>query len=136
MSFRTVTQDFSAFGQVTADDLQSAVDQGFKSLIINRPDHEDPGQPTAEETTKAAEALGLEVRFIPLISGQMTMEHVEQTKAALAEMPKPILAHCRSGMRSTTLWALAIKGELSADEIISAAGNAGYDLSGLRPNLA
>ena len=136
MSFRTVTSDFSAFGQVTASDLQQAVDQGFKSLIINRPDHEDPGQPTAQETTEAAEALGLDVRFIPLISGQLTMEHVEQTKAALAEMPKPILAHCRSGMRSTTLWALASKGELSADDIISAAANAGYDLSGLRPNLA
>lgn len=136
MSFRTVTGDFSAFGQVQPDDLQRAVDQGFKSLIINRPDGEDPGQPTAAETTQAAEALGLQVRFIPLISGQLTMEHIEQTKAALAEMPGPILAHCRSGMRSTTLWALASKGELSADEIISAAANAGYDLSGLRPNLA
>ena len=136
MSFRTVTADFSAFGQVQPDDLQCAVDQGFKSLIINRPDGEDPGQPTAAETTQAAEALGLQVRFIPLISGQLTMEHIEQTKAALAEMPGPILAHCRSGMRSTTLWALASKGELSADEIISAAANAGYDLSGLRPNLA
>ena len=136
MSFRTVTADFSAFGQVQPDDLQRAVDQGFKSLIINRPDGEDPGQPTAAETTQAAEALGLQVRFIPLISGQLTMEHIEQTKAALAEMPGPILAHCRSGMRSTTLWALASKGELSADEIISAAANAGYDLSGLRPNLA
>ena len=136
MSFRTVTADFSAFGQVQQDDLQLAVDQGFKSLIINRPDGEDPGQPTAAETTQAAEALGLEVRFIPLISGQLTLEHIEQTKAALAEMPGPILAHCRSGMRSTTLWALASKDVLSADEIISAAANAGYDLSGLRPNLA
>lgn len=136
MSFRTVTEDFSAFGQVQVEDLQLAVDQGFKSLIINRPDGEDPGQPTAAETTQAAEALGLEVRFIPLISGQLTLEHIEQTKAALAEMPGPILAHCRSGMRSTTLWALASKGVLSADEIISAAANAGYDLSGLRPNLA
>ena len=136
MSFRTVTADFSAFGQVQQDDLQRAVDQGFKSLIINRPDGEDAGQPTAAETTQAAEALGLQVRFIPLISGQLTLEHIEQTKAALAEMPGPILAHCRSGMRSTTLWALASKGELSADEIISAAANAGYELSGLRPNLA
>lgn len=136
MNFRTVSSDFSAFGQVSSSDLALAAEQGFKSLIINRPDHEDPGQPTAAETTAAAEALGLEVRFIPLISGQMTMDHVEQTKAALAEMPKPILAHCRSGMRSTTLWALANRGELSADEIIEAAAGAGYDLSGLRPNLS
>jgi sulfide:quinone oxidoreductase len=135
LSFRTVSKDFSAYGQVSQSDLQSAVDQGFKSLIINRPDHESPGQPTAAETTAAAEALGLEVRFIPLVSGQLTMEHVDQTKAALAEMPKPILAHCASGMRSAILWSLAHKGEMSADDIINAVSKAGYDLAGLRPNL-
>ena len=135
MSFRTISTDFSAFGQVSQSDLQTAVDQGFKSLLINRPDHESPGQPTAAETTAAAESLGMEVRFIPLVSGQLTMEHVEQTKAALAEMPKPILAHCASGMRSAILWSLANKGEMTADDIINAVGKAGFDLAGLRPNL-
>ena len=135
MSFNTVTADFSAYGQVTQADLQAAIDQGFKSLIINRPDNEDPGQPTAAETTAAAEALGLQVRFIPLISGQLTAEHVSQTRAALDEMPGPILAHCRSGMRSTTLWALASKGQMPADDIVAAGANAGYDLSGLRRHL-
>ena len=77
----------------------------------------------------------MEVRFIPLVSGQLTMEHVEQTKAALAEMPKPILAHCASGMRSAILWSRADKGEMTADAIINAVGKAGYDLAGLRPNL-
>jgi sulfide:quinone oxidoreductase len=135
MSFNTLTADFSAFGQVSQADLQAAVDQGFKSLIINRPDGEDPGQPTAAETTAAAEALGLQVRFIPLVSGQLTAEHVEQTRAALEEMPGPILAHCRSGMRSTTLWALASKGKMSADDIIAAGAQAGYEISGLRAHL-
>ena len=135
MSFHTVTPSFSAYGQVTTADLQAAVDQGFKSLIINRPDGEDPGQPTAAETMAAAQALGLEVRFIPLISGQLTPEHVDQTSAALAELPQPVLAHCRSGMRSTTLWALAQRGAMSADDIIDAAARAGYDLNGLRRHL-
>ncbi|MGB1146830.1 MAG: TIGR01244 family sulfur transferase [Alphaproteobacteria bacterium] len=135
MSFNTVTADFSAYGQVSQADLQTAADQGFKSLIINRPDGEEPGQPTAAETTAAAEALGMQVRFIPLVAGQLTPDHVAQTRAALDEMPGPILAHCRSGMRSTTLWALANKGVMSADELVELAAKAGYDLSGLRPNL-
>ncbi len=136
MNFRTVSSDFYACGQVTEADLQAAADKGFKSLIINRPDNEGPGQPTAAETTAAAEVLGLEVRYIPLVSGQLTPDHIEQTRAALTEMPKPILGHCLSGMRSVMLWALANRGEMSADEIIEAAAGAGFDLNGLRPRLS
>ena len=120
---------------MTTADLSAAVEQGFRSLIINRPDNEDPDQPTTFETTAAAEALGLQVRFIPVVSGQLTDQNITDMKVALAELPTPVLAHCRSGMRSAMLWALSQRGEMSGDDILKAAAEAGYDLSGIRSSL-
>ena len=135
-SVRTITPDFSVSAQVDPDDLQSFADAGFRSIISNRPDDEDPGQPDWSEIEAAAKAAGLEARHIPVIPGAIGSDDVANFATALDEMPRPILAFCRSGTRAASLWGLAQAGHRSPDEIIDAAANAGCDLSALRQRLA
>ena len=43
---------------------------------------------------------------MPVISGQITPEDVEEFRAALADLPQPVFAYCRSGTRCQILWQL------------------------------
>jgi uncharacterized protein (TIGR01244 family) len=106
MDIRQITEDYSVTGQILPEDVQAIAAAGFKTLICNRPDDEQPGQPSADGVEAAAKAAGLEFRYIPVISGQITPENVEDQARALEEMPAPLLAYCRSGTRCTNLYML------------------------------
>jgi sulfide:quinone oxidoreductase len=80
----------------------------------------------------AAKKSGLDYRYIPVISGQLQQAQVQAFTTALSEMSAPVLAFCRTGARSSTLWALHVAG--TADAILASASAAGYDLSALRPH--
>lgn len=105
MEIRQITDGYSVSGQITPEEVAAIKAAGFKSVICNRPDNEQPGQPSADSVKAAVEAAGLAFRYIPVISGQMTMENVEDQAAALAEVEGPVLAYCRSGTRCTNLYA-------------------------------
>ena len=107
--------------------------QGFRSIINNRPDNEEPGQPSNGELEQAAQQAGLGWRYIPVTPGQFTEQQAHSFTQALSELPGPVLAFCRSGTRSSSLWAL--QAQESVDTILSTARAAGYDLSMLRPLL-
>lgn len=106
MDIRQITEDYSVTGQIEPQDVQAIAAAGFKTLICNRPDEEQPGQPSADGVETAAQAAGLEFRYIPVVSGQITSENVQDMAEALAEMPAPVLAYCRSGTRCTNLYML------------------------------
>ncbi|RJT37232.1 TIGR01244 family phosphatase [Mesorhizobium waimense] len=106
MEYRQISEDYSVAGQIQPDDVVAIKEAGFKSVICNRPDNEQPGQPSADSVKAAAEAAGLTFRFIPVISGQITMENVEDQAEALDELEGPVLAYCRSGARCTNLYGL------------------------------
>jgi sulfide:quinone oxidoreductase len=135
MSIFKLTPDVSVAPQVEADDLETIKAMGFRSIINNRPDQESAQQPGNDVIADKAAALGLDYRFIPVISGSFNDEDVAEFRKALDEMEGPILAFCRSGTRSSVMWALANAGRMPAREIIQAAGNAGFDLSALQPRL-
>lgn len=105
MQYRQITEDYSVSPQISVDDVKLIKEAGFKSLICNRPDNEDPGQPGHDEIQKAAEAAGMTFRWIPVISGQMTAQNVEDQATALEELETPVFAYCRSGTRCTNLYA-------------------------------
>ena len=130
--FRHVTDDFTTAPQISLADVAEAARQGFKTLISNRPDGEEPGQPTAAEIAAAAEAAGLAFHHIP-VRGGPTPEQVEATQAVLQEADLPVLAFCRSGTRSIVTWSLsqATSGALSRSELVGLGREAGYDLSGV-----
>jgi len=105
MTFRQITEDYSVAAQITLEDIALIKQAGFKSVIANRPDNEDGAIPH-DSVEAAVLAAGLEFRYLPVISGQVTQENVDDQAKALAEMPKPVLAYCRSGGRCTNLYKL------------------------------
>lgn len=135
MTPKKLTDDLSVSPQIQPGDVAQVAAMGFKSIISNRPDGEVAGQPAFSEIEREAKANGLTARYIPLESGKLNEEAVVDFGLALAELPKPILAYCRSGTRSTMLWALSEAGHLSIDDILSKASAAGYDMSGIAGRL-
>ena len=107
MDYRSITDHYAVSGQIEAADIAAVKAAGFKSVICNRPDAEHPGEAsTADEVAQAAKSAGLEFRYIPVISGQITAENIEDHAAALADLPTPVFAYCRSGARCTNLYAM------------------------------
>lgn len=131
MDIRKIDEAISVTPQILPDDVAQLAALGFRSIIANRPDGEDGGQPTQAQIAQAAADAGLEFRAIPVVPGGLTPELVEEFGAAMAAMPGPVLAYCRSGTRSATIWALSQSGLQTRDEILTAAARAGYDLRGI-----
>lgn len=104
MEYRQITDDYSVSGQITPEEVAAIKAAGFKSVICNRPDDEQPGQPSADSVKAAVEAAGLAFRYIPVISGQMSGDNVADMADALDEMDGPVFAYCRSGTRCTNLY--------------------------------
>lgn len=133
--FIRLTDTVSVAGQLTPADLTEAKRQGFALVVNNRPDGEAPGQPTDAAMAEAATANGLAYRSIP-VAGGLAMPQVEAMAAALAEAGGPVLAFCRSGTRSTNLWALAEASRGGdAEAIVAAAAGGGYDVASMTPVL-
>jgi uncharacterized protein (TIGR01244 family) len=122
-------------GQIGLEDIAEAAALGVTMIVNNRPDGEEPGQPPSVEIEASARAAGLDYRFIP-VAGSFSTQQVDAMATALAEADGKTLAFCRSGTRSTYLWAMARKAQ-GADgaALIARAEAAGYDLSPLRPHL-
>ncbi len=135
MTHIRLTDDIAVAPQLQLEDLDAVAAAGYKAVINNRPDGESPDQPPQEAVAARAAELGLEYRFVPVISGQFAPQDVAAFRAALDELNGPVVAFCRSGTRSSVLWALANAGRLPEDDIIAIAAQAGYDLSALRGRL-
>lgn len=133
MDIRRITPDYAVSPQIEPEDLPEIAAQGFRTVVCNRPDSENPMELSAEVIRIAAEAAGLRFVNNPVTHPTMTPERIATQAAAMAG--GPTLAYCASGTRSSVLWSLAQAGKLSTDEIIGATAKAGYDLSGLRPRL-
>ena len=136
MDIRTVTPQFAALArQMTVADVPVLARSGYVRIINNRPDEEilDTNEQGAAIAAACA-AAGIEYVALPCGRAGITAEMIEATRAAL-DAPGPVLGYCRSGTRATTLWALAQAGRMATDDILTAAGAAGYDLSHMRPML-
>ena len=135
MDLRKLSDDITVAPQIAMEELADAARLGFKTIICNRPDGEEPGQPVAEDMADAAADFGMTFAHQPVISGHLSFEDVDQFGKLLQDLPKPILAYCRSGTRCSTLWALSQAKQGDIDEILQACANAGYDYSSMRPTL-
>jgi len=122
-------------GQIQPGDMAEIAALGVTTIVNNRPDGEEPGQPSGDEIADAADAAGLAYRDVA-VSGGIEPGHVEAMAAVLDDAEGKLLLYCRSGTRSAFLWAVAQRGSgLSGEEVIARAAAAGYDLSPLRPYL-
>jgi sulfide:quinone oxidoreductase len=135
MTFKPLTPSLSVAAQLTKDDVARAAQQGFKAIIDNRPDDEEVGQLNAAEMERLAADHGMVFVHIPVVSGKIDDASVAKMGAALDSLEGPVLAYCRTGTRSTNLWALSQAGRVAPDAIMSTAKAAGYDLSSIASRL-
>lgn len=134
--FITLADGFLVTGQIEPGDIAAAKALGVTLIVNNRPDGEAPGQPKGEDIARAARAAGLAYVAIPVGAAGVGEAQLDAFDAALAGHSGAVLAFCRTGTRSTTVWALAqARAGAPAAEIIRQAAAAGYNLSGLAPRL-
>jgi len=121
-------QHFAVAPQITPGDVIEIARAGYRAIINNRPEGEEPGQPEGAAIRHAAEALGIAYSEIPVTHAGFAHPQLDATTAAMAN--GPVLAFCRSGTRSCMLWALAsAKAGAEPAELFRKAAAAGYDLS-------
>lgn len=135
MEIKRIDDHVSVSGQITPEDIPALKAAGFTTIVNNRPDGEAPDQPSGAAIAAAARAAGLDYVAIPLGREGVSPDMVEKTRRALEGSAGPVFCYCRSGTRSTTLWALSQAGKQDAAAIIAAAQNAGYDMSHLAGHL-
>lgn len=133
---RRIDDQISVAPQLWPEEMVEVAALGFKGVVNNRPDDEEPGQPGDAEMREAAEAAGLAYTAIPITHAGFSHPQIDAMAAALAAADGPVLAYCRSGTRSCNLWALTTAKAGGDPEAITAKGaGAGYNLAGIRPML-
>ena len=134
--FRRLDDAVSVYGQLLPAEVAEAKAQGFTTIVNNRPDGEEAGQPGGTAIREAAEAAGLAYHAIPIGHGGFSGESVAAMAQVLGAADGPVLAFCRSGTRSTFLWALAraSMGD-GGDTLAEKAAGAGYDLAPIRGHI-
>ena len=128
----TLAPGFEVTGKLDRADLEALAGAGVRTIINNRRDGEDPGQLDAAEARPIAVRLGLQYHHIPITAQSLSRADVDAFAAVLRAAPAPIVAHCRTGTRSTLLWSLTRLRE-GADPLalIAAAARHGIDIAGL-----
>jgi len=133
---RPLNDSIAVAPQITPDDIAAIKAAGYVAIVNNRPDDEEPGQPTGEAIRAAAAAAGMAYTAIPVTHAGFSHPQLDAMAAALGAVEGPVLAYCRSGTRSCNLWALAAaKAGRNPDLLVLQAEAAGYDLGALRPTL-
>ena len=134
MDARKVTNELSVAPQISIEDVAAAKAAGFRSILCNRPDGESADQPGFKAIETAAKAAGLAVRYQPV---RMVSEaDANAFAAACRELPKPILAYCRSGTRCVTLWTISEAANRPVADLVTRAKAAGYDMSAIAAQAA
>ncbi|WP_410216508.1 TIGR01244 family sulfur transferase [Paracoccus sp. (in: a-proteobacteria)] len=132
MDLRQLTPTLAVSPQILPEDVPELARAGFKVLVNNRPDDEVGAEIDHGAMEKAAAEAGMRYHYLPFPPGQITPHLISEFGNATAGVA-PVVAYCRSGNRSTVLWALNQAGKLPEDEILATAAKAGYDLTGVRP---
>jgi sulfide:quinone oxidoreductase len=136
MDIKDINKRISVSEQITAADIQAIADAGFRAIICNRPDGEGADQPTFEEIDTAAKAAGLQALYLPIVSGKVEDADAAKFGDALDALPGPVLAYCRTGTRSATLWSLSQAKSMPVSDILAATKAAGYDMGGVVRRIA
>ena len=133
---RQINESISVAPQIAVEQVAEIAAAGFKTIVNNRPDDEDAGQPSGDAIRAAAEAAGLKYVSIPVTHAGFSHPQIDAMTQALVDADGPVLAYCRSGTRSCNLWALAAaKAGRNPNLLLAQAEDAGYDLRGIRPML-
>lgn len=136
MELKKISAKTTVSPQISAQDVKSIAEAGYRAIICNRPDGEGADQPSFEEIQAAAKEAGIEARYVPVQSGMVKDEDVTAFGAALKVLQRPVLAYCRTGTRSATLWSFHESKKRPMSEILAATKAAGYDMNGVARRIA
>lgn len=134
--FRRLSDTMFASPQIGREDVSAARGMGIALIVNNRPEGESADQVPGADIEAAARAAGIDYLAIPITHAGFSHPQVTALAEALEKAAGPVLGYCRSGTRSTLLWALAraSRGE-DPDALAAAAAAAGYDLGPIRPAM-
>jgi sulfide:quinone oxidoreductase len=104
MNISQIADNFAVASQIFPDDVTVLAAQGFVTIICNRPDGEDPGQPSAAEIATACDAAGLAFHHIPVSGMPVAIETIHEQRRLINDSNGLVLAYCRSGQRSQFIW--------------------------------
>jgi len=135
MNMKKLSPRFFVSEQISTTDLGIASAQGIKTIINNRPDGEAQGQPMSADLAAAAAELGMQFVDLPVVAGKLTDKNIDEFERANRTLQGPILMYCRTGTRSTTLWALNEVRTLDVNAVLATAAGAGYDLTAMHARL-
>ena len=135
MHINQLSPDYSVAPQIRVEDVATIFKAGFKSVICNRPDQENPVYCQIKAVKTAALAAGLEFAENFFDSYSFGSHTIKRQTQLLKQLPSPVLAYCASGNRCSVIWAFSLAGTLEIDAILKATTHAGYQLSHLRPQL-
>jgi sulfide:quinone oxidoreductase len=131
-----ITPRFAVSGALAPEDFATLAALGFRSVINNRPDGEEPGQLTGRDEAALAAAAGLGYRFVPAAKLDLFSDGVVTAmQSALRELDGPVLAHCKAGMRSAIAWAAASSHAEPLDDVLQKVAAAGFDFDFLRDDF-
>ena len=136
MDHKALTPHLSVSPQILVSDLPALAQAGFKAIICNRPDGEGADQPSFKEIEAAALQHGMQAQYLPAETGKVRDEDGKAFGQLLNTLPGPVLAYCRTGMRSTTMWALSQAGVTPLPQILEASQKAGFDMKPLVQRIA
>ncbi|MGO8311252.1 bifunctional sulfur transferase/dioxygenase Blh [Rhizobium ruizarguesonis] len=131
MPITTISEKLTVSPQPSIEDIQSLRDKGFKTLINNRPDNEDPSQPNTQVERQEAKHCHLSYAFVPVTAGTITEADIRAFQRAVDESEGPAFAHCKTGTRSLSLYLIGevLDGRMSADEVVEFGRSRGFDTS-------
>ena len=135
MQYNTLSDDYSVSPQIDVADVPSIAQAGFKSVICNRPDQENPESRQIEAIKAAVEAAGMDFAENVFDPSSFGPDKIERQADLLAQLPGPIFAYCASGNRCSVVWAFTQAGRVATDRILDATTREGYELAHLRPQL-
>ena len=135
MDIKKISPFLSVSPQISAADVGILAGHGYRTIICNRPDGEADDQPDAAEIAAAALRHGIAFHHQPVVAGKVSDADVDTYAALLAQAEGPVLAFCRTGTRSISMWAMSEAHHLSTDAIMATASANGYELESLLDRL-
>lgn len=118
-------------GQIAPEDFAALAARGVRMVISNRPDNEDPGQLPAAEAARLAAEHGMAFRHVPISLPALAPADIARFADAMAAAGGPVHAYCRSGMRSSLVWAIdsAGSGRMTPEALLARGREVGVDFA-------
>ena len=135
MDIKTISPFLSVSAQIQVVEIAAIRALGFKAIINNRPDNESDDPPLSSALAEEAMRHDIAYHELLVVAGKLSEADIKDFSNAMAEIRGPVLAFCRTGTRSATLWALYAAQRLDVDAILRTTKEAGFELDALRPRL-